>query len=112
MDFGRLFCTLRDILSICTGEWIAKTLDAHNKLIRDIFEGIYQFEIPNYERPYAWTTEQATELFDDLVSAMQDARNSGSTNQYFLGSIVLIKDEEKNMIGTSTGPNKSAEIPI
>lgn len=72
---------------------MAKTLEAHDKLIREIFEGSYQFEIPDYQRPYAWTTEQATELFDDLVSAMEDARNSGSVSQYFLGSIVLIKND-------------------
>ena len=67
---------------------MAKTLEAHDKLIREIFEGSYQFEIPDYQRPYAWTTEQATELFDDLYSAMQDARVSGASSQYFLGSIV------------------------
>ncbi len=72
---------------------MAKTLEAHDKLIREIFEGSYQFEIPDYQRPYAWTTEQATELFDDLYSAMQDARVSGGGSQYFLGSIVLIKND-------------------
>lgn len=70
---------------------MAKTLEAHDKLIREIFEGRYQFEIPDYQRPYAWTTEQAGELFDDLISAMQDARVSGASSQYFLSSIVLIK---------------------
>lgn len=59
---------------------MAKTLEAHDKLIREIFEGSYQFEIPDYQRPYAWTTEQAGELFDDLISAMQDARVSGATS--------------------------------
>lgn len=72
---------------------MAKTLEAHDKLIREIFEGSYQFEIPDYQRPYAWTTEQAAELFDDLYSAMQDARDSGASSQYFLGSIVLIKND-------------------
>ncbi len=72
---------------------MAKTLEAHDKLIREIFEGSYQFEIPDYQRPYAWTTEQATELFDDLHSAMQDAHVSGASSQYFLGSIVLIKND-------------------
>jgi len=72
---------------------MAKTLEAHDKLIREIFEGSYHFQIPDYQRPYAWTTEQATELFDDLYSAMQDARVSGTSSQYFLGSIVLIKED-------------------
>ena len=30
---------------------MAKTLEAHDKLIREIFEGRYQFEIPDYQRP-------------------------------------------------------------
>ena len=72
---------------------MAKTLEAHDKLIREIFEGSYQFEIPDYQRPYAWTTEQAEELFNDLMSAMQDARTNGATSQYFLGSIVLTKND-------------------
>jgi len=78
---------------------MAKTLEAHDKLIREIFEGSYQFEIPDYQRPYAWTTEQATELFDDLYSAMQDARVSGASSQYFLGSIVLIHRPGPEVIG-------------
>ena len=72
---------------------MAKTLEAHDKLIREIFEGSYQFEIPDYQRPYAWTTEQAEELSSDLLSAMQDAHTNGATSQYFLGSIVLIKND-------------------
>lgn len=72
---------------------MAKTLEAHDKRIRDIFEGKYRFEIPDYQRPYAWTTEQAGELFDDLVSAMRDAKSAASPSQYFMGSIVLIKND-------------------
>lgn len=74
---------------------MTKTLEAHDKLIREIFEGSYQFEIPDYQRPYAWTTEQTTELFNDLVSAMQDTRIAGASSQYFLGSIVLIKNDRE-----------------
>ncbi len=72
---------------------MSKTLEAHDKLIREIFEGSYQFSIPDYQRPYAWTTEQTEELFNDLVSAIQDTRPLGTTSQYFLGSIVLIKND-------------------
>lgn len=74
---------------------MARTLEAHDKLIREIFEGSYQFETPDYQRPYAWTTEQAGELFDDLVSAMQEARISGADSQYFLGSSILIKNDRE-----------------
>jgi hypothetical protein len=74
---------------------MARTLEAHDRLISEIFLGNYQFEIPDYQRPYAWTTEQAEELFTDLVSAMQDSRTSPATSQYFLGSIVLIKNDHE-----------------
>lgn len=73
---------------------MTKTLEAHDKRIMEIFKGDYQFHIPHYQRPYAWTTEQAQELLDDLLAAMQDARGSKEKeSQYFLGSVVLIKKD-------------------
>lgn len=72
---------------------MAKTFEAHDKLVGQIFEGDYRFEVPDYQRPYAWTTEQTNELFSDLHGAMQDAQRSPSHSQYFLGSIVLIKKD-------------------
>jgi uncharacterized protein with ParB-like and HNH nuclease domain len=91
---------------------MAKTLEAHDKLIREIFEGSYQFEIPDYQRPYAWTTEQAEELFNDLVSAMQDARNSGTTSQYFLGSIVLIKQDREPKSSVVDGQQRLSTLTM
>ena len=74
---------------------MARSLEAHDKVIQEIFEGSYQFQIPDYQRPYAWTLEQTEELFTDLVEAMRDARETGAERQYFLGSIVLIKQEKQ-----------------
>lgn len=91
---------------------MAKTLEAHDKLIREIFEGSYQFEIPDYQRPYAWTTEQATELFDDLHSAMLDARVSGATSQYFLGSIVLIKNDREPKSSVVDGQQRLSTLTM
>jgi hypothetical protein len=91
---------------------MAKTLEAHDKLIREIFEGSYQFEIPDYQRPYAWTTEQADELFNDLVSAMQDGRTSGATSQYFLGSIVLIKNDREAKSSVVDGQQRLTTLTI
>ena len=91
---------------------MAKTLEAHHKLIREIFEGSYQFEIPDYQRPYAWTPEQATELFDDLHSAMLDARVSGATSQYFLGSIVLIKNDREPKSSVVDGQQRLSTLTM
>lgn len=91
---------------------MAKTLEAHDKLIREIFEGSYQFEIPEYQRPYAWTTEQAEELFNDLVSAMQDARTAVPASQYFLGSIVLIKNDREPKSSVVDGQQRLTTITM
>ena len=64
-------------------------IKASEQNLNTVFSDAYLFEIPLYQRPYAWTTEQADELLDDLLNAMErDAQSP-----YFLGSIVLIKDE-------------------
>ena len=59
-----------------------------------IFSSDFEYVIPNYQRPYAWTEDQASELFDDLFGFYK----SGSAEQYFLGSIVLIKQETGNSV--------------
>jgi hypothetical protein len=74
---------------------MAKTLEAHDKLVGQIFQGDYRFEVPDYQRPYAWTVEQANELFGDLKAAMEDAQRNPTNSQYFLGSIVLIKKDRE-----------------
>jgi uncharacterized protein with ParB-like and HNH nuclease domain len=64
-------------------------IEAHERNIGDIFSDLYQFEIPPYQRPYAWEEEQARELLSDLLDAMDNRGASGGL--YFLGSIVLVK---------------------
>lgn len=91
---------------------MAKTLEAHDKLLREIFEGSYQFEIPDYQRPYAWTTEQTDELFSDLISAIQDARASGGASQYFLGSIVLIKNDREPKSSVVDGQQRLSTLTM
>jgi hypothetical protein len=64
-------------------------IEAHERTIGQIFDDAYAFEIPAYQRPYAWEIDQAKELLNDLIEAMDDTETSGGV--YFLGSIVLIK---------------------
>lgn len=71
-----------------------KTLTAHEQSLSRIFGDDYAFSIPPYQRPYAWTTEQARELIDDLLWSVQaEPGPIEKTSPYFLGSIVLIKVE-------------------
>jgi hypothetical protein len=55
-----------------------------------IFSSDFDYVIPSYQRPYAWTTVQAGELFSDLYDFYS---KEDRDDTYFLGSIVLIKEE-------------------
>jgi len=62
--------------------------------IGEVFSKDYAFSIPPYQRPYSWGVENASELFDDILAASREAgENPG--DPYFLGSIVLIKQESR-----------------
>jgi hypothetical protein len=62
--------------------------------IEDIFSDKFAFTIPSYQRPYAWTTEEAEELFTDLQASLgSPGTDTDTLNPYFLGSLVLIKGE-------------------
>jgi hypothetical protein len=60
------------------------------KALAKVFSSDYDFHIPEYQRPYAWTGEHASELFSDLWSFHHD---EAADEEYFLGSIVLVKEQ-------------------
>lgn len=70
-----------------------QSLIAYEQPIQKIFSADYVFRIPDYQRPYSWTTEQAQELLDDLLGFVpsQPIGTVGEQPSCFLGSIVLIK---------------------
>ena len=55
-----------------------------------------KFLIPEYQRPYAWTIDEVTTLFEDLVefSEANDATDNNNDKTYFIGSIVSFINEE------------------
>ena len=69
-------------------------IEASEKPLQKVFSSDYDFLIPLYQRPYAWTVEEAGELLGDLLDNMgPDAMPVDETNPYFLGSIVLVKGD-------------------
>ena len=66
-----------------------EAIKASEQNLDKVFCDDYLFEIPFYQRPYAWTTEEVGELLDDLLFAM----GKDAEAPYFLGSIVLIKGD-------------------
>lgn len=50
-----------------------------------------QYIIPEYQRPYTWSTDKCHILWDDILGAYTDSKK-----EYFLGTTVLIKDESNS----------------
>lgn len=92
---------------------MTKTLSAHEQPVAKIFSDDYVFFIPGYQRPYAWTTEQALELFEDINQFRVDI--GGPVEEmppYFLGSIVLIKDESSPEADVVDGQQRLTTLTI
>ena len=68
-------------------------IKGEQQTISEVFSERYAFEVPPYQRPYAWTTEHAGELLDDLLSFLGDDEPVEEMSPYFLGSVVLVKRE-------------------
>lgn len=45
--------------------------------------------IPNYQRPYRWTTKNVNELIDDILEAMNNKKS-----EYLIGNIILHKNKD------------------
>ncbi len=86
-------------------------ITGHEYQLSKIFSQEFEFSIPSYQRPYAWTTEEAGELWDDLISFMQD-QGSGGEDPYFLGSIVLIKQDGKPQAEVIDGQQRLTTLTV
>lgn len=73
-----------------------------------IFSEEFDYHIPPYQRPYAWTEEEAETLFDDLLDFFQ----TEESDNYFLGSIVLIKDDDKPRADVIDGQQRLTTLTI
>lgn len=88
------------------------TIEASEKPVLDIFCDKYLFRIPSYQRPYAWTIEQVSELLDDITVACGETGEVAAASPYFLGSIVLIKDPQKPEADVVDGQQRLTTLTI
>lgn len=73
-----------------------------------IFSSDFEYVIPSYQRPYSWTVDEASVLFDDLIDFHGSEREEG----YFLGSIVLIKQEDAPLAEVVDGQQRLTTLTI
>ena len=88
-----------------------KTIKASEEALVDVFCDKFCFSIPTYQRPYAWTTAEAGELFEDLKLAM-DTADMNEESPYFMGSIVLVKDPARPDADVVDGQQRLTTLTI
>lgn len=88
---------------------MSKKISGAEYPLAKIFSADFDYVIPSYQRPYAWTTVQAGELFSDLHDfyCKEDQEDT-----YFLGSIVLIKEEGKPHAEVIDGQQRLTTLTI
>ena len=62
--------------------------------IEELFKDFYS--VPDFQREYVWQKENVEKLLDDVFEALYENDLPLKDAEYFLGSIVVYKDEEDN----------------
>ena len=72
---------------------MATTIEVNKQTVKELLGSgkNKKFAIPEYQRPYAWTTDQIQTLFDDLVEYTSGEEKDST---YFLGTIVAYENDE------------------
>ena len=87
---------------------MSKKISGAEYPLAKIFSSDFDYAIPSYQRPYAWTEVQAGDLFSDLYDFFVKEKDE----TYFLGSIVLIKDEGKPHAEVIDGQQRLTTLTI
>jgi uncharacterized protein with ParB-like and HNH nuclease domain len=66
-------------------------IEAKEVKVAKLFSSDFIFEIPIYQRPLSWETDNFDILFEDIFDAIND-----NENQYFLGTIIIHEHENAN----------------
>lgn len=71
--------------------------------------GSYQLCVPKYQRSYSWKTTHCRDFWRDLLDFSNSA---GKTDVYFLGSVILVRDEEAGVDSVLDGQQRLATTTI
>src|SRR5690554_1042577 len=85
-----------------------QTLKAAEIELGKLFSDDYDFIIPDYQRPYAWGSEEALQLLADLRNAL----DNGADEPYFLRSVVLVKSPQESSSEVIDGQQRLTTLTL
>lgn len=87
---------------------MAKKISGAEYPLSKIFTSDFEYHIPPYQRPYAWTEEETQMLFSDLYDFFEKTTDE----DYFLGSVVLIKEDNKPLSYVVDGQQRLTTLTL
>lgn len=66
------------------------------------------YQIPDYQRPYSWDKDNLADLIEDLTNSYLDNREEN----YFCGSLVLVKNEDDKRFDIIDGQQRTTTFTI
>lgn len=82
-----------------------KNLDGNRVTIGGLLSQEFFFRVPEYQRPFSWEADNFDDLIDDIVTASKD-------QEYFLGTIVLHKKDDKGNYDLVDGQQRLTSLMI
>lgn len=69
-------------------------LKATPKSIDDVLRLQRKYVIPRFQREFSWELEELSEIYDDLIDNIIYSNDKLCANEYFIGSLVLVGDDD------------------
>jgi len=87
-------------------------LKAFTRTIYDMLAVRKKYIVPSYKRGYTWTINELTEFWKDIVSNISLSDNILITKERFIGSIVLVDDENQNNVLIIDGHQRLITVTV
>lgn len=66
------------------------------------------YQVPDYQRPYSWDSDNVESLVDDLTTAFKNSKDE----KYFCGSLVLVENKSDNRLDIIDGQQRITTFTI
>ncbi len=88
-------------------------LHAYTRTISDLFSVNKKYIVPRFQREYSWSTEQVTELWEDIISNIQIKDNyEFHHEEHFIGALVLVGDDKSKQLNIVDGQQRLTTLTI
>jgi uncharacterized protein with ParB-like and HNH nuclease domain len=82
-------------------------MKAEERKISQILTQAICYQIPSYQRPYSWDTENVTQLLEDIETAYQTEET-----EYFIGSLITIEQVKDELYDVVDGQQRITTLSI